>query len=181
MKDLVLFLVFIVLWGSGFAQQQHMEWSKDTRLSWNDFKGTPDASNPFLAVTHAGFGYKYNANQDSIHVETSTHFKPLSSWVKRPSEHLLLHEQLHFDIAEYFRRVFVNKLSKSTVAFGTAKQFIPELYAQTLAELRKEQLRYDEETNHSVNKEKQEAWRRKYYEKLKDSFESRSVHISFTK
>jgi hypothetical protein len=163
------------------ASSQDLPWSKSSPLSWNDFKAAPDENNPFFAVTHAGFGYKYNANQDSLHISTSTNFKPALSWVKKPSDHLLGHEQLHFDIAEYYRRVFVERLSKATIALGSAKQFLPELYAQVLAELRSEQKLYDEQTKHSVDKEAQENWRLKYAERLNRSIDIKALHIGFAK
>jgi hypothetical protein len=179
MKRLSLFLPFFLLFMSVNAQD--IQWSASSKLSWSDFKASPDDSNPFFAVTRAGFGYKYNADQDSIHVTTSTNFKPAQSWVKKPSDHLLIHEQLHFDIAEYFRRIFIERISKATIAFGNAKQSLPDLYSQTIAELRKEQLKYDEETNHSINKELQEKWRLKYQEKLNQSPDKTALHIGFTK
>lgn len=180
MKFLVILSALSFIFFTKTSAQETILWSKN-KLSWSDFKAAPDDSNPFYALTHTGIAYRYNANADSLHLETNTNFKPQQSWVKKPSEPLLAHEQLHFDIAEYYRRVFLDRLNKTPITIANAKQIIPEVYERTLTELRKEQTAYDEETNHSINKEAQEKWREKYQRLLIESYERKTFSVRFAK
>lgn len=181
MKTIVVPLIFTICCSDVFSQEPMIEWSKLAKLTWSDFKAEADRSNPFLAQTFAGFGYKYKFNSDSLQVETSANFKPNKSWVKKSSDALLAHEQLHFDIAEYYRRVFLNRIFKLNLSPASAKQQITSTYEQTLLDLRAEQKKYDEETNHSIDKNKQEEWRIRYVQKLNETFEKKEIRMRFTR
>jgi hypothetical protein len=156
-------LCFSVLCFSQSTEQ--LIWSTK-KLASADFKAEPDENSPFKALSSTGFGYSYKYNNDSLIVETVTHFKPQLSWIKKQDADLLAHEQLHFDITEYFRRLFLIKLAKTPIDINNVKPVIQALYAEVRNELRTWQGTYDEQSDHSVNKEQQQKWAALITEKL---------------
>ena len=84
------------------------------------------------------------------------------------TDYILTHEQGHFDIAEIFARK-LNKLMKEyNFDWNTYRQDLKKIYQDVLDEKEDMQNKYDEETNHSINKEKQEEWLKKISGKLKE-------------
>lgn len=132
-----------------------------------------------MAKTFSTFSYKYTYNRDSLVIETNASFRPKHSWVKKGSEHLLSHEQLHFDIVEFHRRKFVERLKKAVFAPGGIKPLIEQIYNETLIELRATQKQYDEETNHSIIKEAQQQWSDKINSSLRTLSEQVRVKVTF--
>ena len=91
-------------------------WNKNKKLTWDDFKGTPDPNNPHAASSSVGFEYAYECENNIRKTKVICGFKnikaeaifiPSKSWVRKeriPDEHsstvLLNHEQGHFDLAK---------------------------------------------------------------------------------
>jgi predicted secreted Zn-dependent protease len=99
----------------------------------------------------------------------SCYYNPNRSWTKsKDSDYLLAHEQLHFDITE----LFVRKLRKQLAEFGNdcegLSKHIEDYYNRNYKEFVAYQDRYDRETKHSLNKEKQQFWEEKVSRELKE-------------
>lgn len=96
-----------------------------------------------------------------FHVETF--FYPELSWVQSGSknQHLLEHEQLHFDISELHARklrkllysVDASKLNKDS------KEYLNAFYEKIDKERSAMQKAYDNESDHGLNKQAQSKWR----------------------
>ena len=170
-KGISLLCLFLIL---GFSekpnQKERIEW-KGQKLVWADFKALPDKLSPQAAVTSTGIEYKLNIRNDSISINVVCYFRPDLSWVKNPTNHLLNHEQLHFDITEYYKRNFEQQ-ARALIRKSNSKDFpklktaMAELYKLKMNELYNEQELYDQETNSSRNIEMQNKWRKKYNELL---------------
>ncbi len=98
-----------------------ISWSKNTFLSWNDFKAE---SNPAVfedAHTTIRYGFTWVVNSKIVDeqivffiedIRLFVEFHPLLSWVRisESSEELLKHEQGSFDLAELTKRENIRKL-----------------------------------------------------------------------
>lgn len=162
MKNILicLFLIFI---GSD-SNEETLIWDAESKLTWADFKATPDKDSDAVALTASGitFGYSVQTTGKRI-VEFSTvvesHFYPNKSWYKkeRSDVHILGHEQLHFDITELYARKFRQQISELQVNQNVKKQ-LNKLHQDINVELNTAQKKYDLETQHSMDAVKQRRW-----------------------
>jgi predicted secreted Zn-dependent protease len=98
-------------------------------------------------MNNSGFGYTITC-----------HFSKSKSWVLHKTDHILAHEQGHFDIAEVFARKLNKQMSSYVFNKNTYKTELRNIYQGILDEKEALQNQYDAETNHSINKEKQAEW-----------------------
>ena len=154
-----LFTCFINL--TSFAQADKCDtinWTKKTKLNWSNFKAKPDTASSFKAVSVAGIGYNAQNIGDTLMIGIHCSFYTCESWTKSGSGNLLKHEQTHFDIAEYFKRLFIKKLTASQLKRQSAFAQIQSIYEE-IERLRDDfDNKYDSETNFSRNKAKQDKW-----------------------
>ena len=157
--------------GSAQELEESMLWSKERRLTWDDFKGPVPPSAVPAATTASGISYKYSANLLHHEVEldftVEAHFYPNESWYKPDvcDDLILSHEQLHFDISELFARKMRLKLRRTSFT-QDVKAEIRKIYKETLKELSDFQDQYDWETNFSRNTEAQLEWNARIAEAL---------------
>ncbi|WP_217363259.1 DUF922 domain-containing protein [Winogradskyella undariae] len=162
MKTLIFLLSFLFI-GSATSEES-LTWNEDVKLTWADFKGTPDSESDAVALTASGitFGFSVKTSEKKI-VDFSTtvftHFYPNKSWYlkDKSNTYILNHEQLHFDITELYARQFRQKLAKLEVNKNVKAQ-MKRLHAAINEELNETQQRYDMQTNHSLNVKMQKEW-----------------------
>ncbi len=147
-----------------FQEEQTITWHKDLKLQWSDFKGEPKPQETIVATTASGISFGFSTTKFSNGLEDysfniTAHFYPDKSWyVNKPLSNIVLaHERLHFDITELYARKFRKRIInfKFTNAINNEMQSIHNVIIKELSEL---QNKYDAETNHSQNIEKQLAW-----------------------
>tara|TARA_B110000046_G_C12990002_1_gene397413 strand:- start:30 stop:500 length:471 start_codon:yes stop_codon:yes gene_type:complete len=98
-------------------------------LEWTDFSGPIDQESHHEASTRSQLRTPTSWNSDSITGIITAEFIKSKSWVKgTPSDLLLKHEQLHFDITKYHARMF-----RKTVANHRFKSY--ENMTQEVTEL----------------------------------------------
>ena len=161
---LVLFLALI----SGLLiQDKEIVWTKDANLIWADFQGKPQMNSPAAAVTAAGITYNYSISQTNNRITgfdatVLSHFYPEHSWFKKDqiTDHILGHEQFHFNITELHSRLLRKALSKLKPSQDLESR-IKKLYRKTNKDLDAMQRAYDKETNYSTNHEAQREWEKK--------------------
>ena len=135
-------------------------------LNWSDFSGKADKGSPYFAFTFYKIGYRFTnvsfKGDTAIlqGLEVNLDFDHNKSWSKadKQSPELLKHEQGHFDIGRLTVAEIMNTIN-STVFLKN--DFQPKMRAIVTAITKKYNdigIRYDTETNHSVNKEQQEKW-----------------------
>lgn len=169
----MLFSMFLVLTTlqDGFSQPKDckdcIEWSESRRLKWSDFKARPKQHLKAEAMTDSGMSIELKCDGRTSKAVVKCYFNPHKSWTKdKESAYLLKHEQLHFDITE----LFVRKLRAQLVKLGNdceaLSKHIEEYYQRNYKEFVVYQDRYDSESNHSLNKEKQAYWEQKVAREL---------------
>ena len=86
-------------------------WSPVKKLTPADFKAVADTGKTMISFTLTKFAYKVFPQDGAAIVNTSTYFYPCSSWLNKANiRNSIAHEQLHFDIAEYHRRLFIKRI-----------------------------------------------------------------------
>ena len=149
----------VVAFGQNTACKNCMEWSAARPLTWDYFEGRAVSSSPHKAVTDSGLSISFNCEDGKAVVGITCYFSKDGSWTKvTDSDHLLAHEQLHFDITELFAR----KLRKLIADLGTDCQLvnkrIEDLYDKNYQAYARYQQRYDSETQHSIKTDQQKQW-----------------------
>jgi len=159
--------------------REAIPWAPGHPLTWADFRGMgPSDPGIEAARIHIVVSYRFSVAvrkegdmwrawipAGTLGVQCA--MDPTRSWVRPGAElpALLAHEQGHFDLAEVYRRLLKNTLSR-LVAQGkdkvTAKRCLEEQATETaqgiLARLEAAQLRYDEETMHGTDAKAQSTW-----------------------
>jgi len=164
---IVMKLFFLsILWPllTGFSLQENkISWSPTQKLTWEDFRGVPNALDLYVASTNSGisfsFFYKEHNGVELVSTTVVSNFYPDLSWYRphNVSKYILAHEQTHFNITELHARKLREQLS--TLSYNnTYKIKATELYNKIEAERRLMQRTYDKETNHSNNKEEEYKW-----------------------
>ena len=141
-------------------EQNEVEWNKERKLTWEDFKGTPPSitETNAAASTRCGFDVsaESNGSGELIAVTIKNMFFCDRSWVRQDKRNrldLLEHEQAHFDLCEVYARRLRKRVKDSNY-----KLDIDNAIFEVFEAFRKRQKLYDKETNHSRNNEKQVAW-----------------------
>jgi hypothetical protein len=132
-------------------------------LEWTDFSGPVDQGSQHEASTRSQLRTPTSWNSDSITVIITAEFIKSKSWVKgSPSDQLLKHEQLHFDITEYHARLFRKTMANYHFkSYDSVAQEVTDLFNERFQMYEAMQELYDQETNHSKNREAQVAWNKK--------------------
>jgi len=157
----ILLFTFLAFTSLSFAQDKKdelIDWSAIRRLTWDDYKGKPDPNSDAAASTTSYLGIEYNFSNNKITYKIACKFSKNLSWGFAKTDHILGHEQGHFDITEIFAR----KLNKLTGEYrfnkNSFQQDLKKIYDDIQDEKEELQNQYDNETDYSRNKEKQAEW-----------------------
>lgn len=151
----------------GFQPSQDYEtisWSSDRRLSWDDFRGEVPLNSRAAAITASGITYRFSTSGTKgnmqVKFKIDAFFYPTKSWYQPEvcDEVILSHEQLHFDISELYARKLHMRLSNESYTNNDVKAKVKRIYRDINKELNDFQNQYDDETNFSRNRERQQEW-----------------------
>ncbi|WP_346881536.1 DUF922 domain-containing protein [uncultured Algibacter sp.] len=158
-----------------------ISWHASYKLVWDDFKGKPNNNIEPVATTASGitFGFSVTKTEDdqvvSFTSEVFAHFYPEHSWYKPElaNNHILGHEQLHFDITELHVRKFRQRIKQLEVS-NTLEKDLNKIHLTINKELAQMQDNYDDETDYSRNFESQAKWQTN----ITDALDKLSVYKS---
>ncbi len=171
MKKSIFPLAFILplLVLSQLKEEDFINWNENRKLTWDDFKAPPQKLGSTAAMTTTHLGFSYKIANGKISYEIDCRFEKSKSWGLVKNDWVLKHEQGHFDIAELFAR----RLNKATVEYqfnrSSFQNDLDLIYKTVVAEKEKYQQQYDDETDYSRNKDKQEEWLKKIENELNQS------------
>lgn len=159
-----------------------VSWRDSYLLTWQDFRAKPKHNVSAVATTASGITFGFSVREKGARVisfatEVHAHFYPEQSWYKPEwaNNHVLAHEQLHFDITELFARKFRKRISllKTTNNVASRLRAIHKSINEELATFQNE---YDSETDFSRNVAVQLQWDADIKRELKklDHFKSKS-------
>ena len=169
MKAFVILVFICSTMSSAYSQENFITWNDKNQLQWIDFNGPAKDSSNYDAESFAEVRYSYTFNNFSdFKFEVNATFNRNTSWYRREAQStsLLKHEQLHFDIAE----LFAKKLKAEFENFSYTANFkneIAEIFDKKKLQYHLMQEKYDIETSHSLNSEKQRQWEFAIREELK--------------
>jgi hypothetical protein len=155
---LVILLALPTLSGAQEKNEELIPWSASRKLVWSDYKAKPDPNSDAAASTTTYLGIEYNMRNNSFGYKITCSFSKNRSWGLHQNDHILGHEQGHFDIAEIYARKLNKQMSQYKFNKNSYQQDLTKIYQGILKEKEDFQNLYDAETNHSINKTKQAEW-----------------------
>ena len=141
-------------------------WSSARKLNWNDFKGNP-TNEVYAAQSNCAFAQSIIPIVENgagiFYISVRAGFFKESSWVRKDQNTpvILLHEQLHFDIAEWQIRQLRKEIASANLNLGNYLIKINSLYNEAWNRYNAIQNEYDTETDHGTIPEDQEKWAKK--------------------
>jgi hypothetical protein len=149
-------------------REELLNWSASRKLTWADYKASPNPNSDAAASTTTYLGIDYNISTSSFSYKIESRFSKTRSWGLHKTDYILSHEQGHFDIAEVFARKLHKKMSEYQFNRKTYDKDLRKIYEEVTKEKEKTQNEYDGETRHSINKEKQAEWLKKIDKMLRE-------------
>lgn len=173
MKKITLIFIFLLTGLSGFAQKKVSDkqlkdsviWREGYVLEAEDYKAKPKGK---YAVQSAIGMYMYvKEKAGTLVFVVESIFLRSMSFLRTPSEYLLKHEQISFDLCEVHARklrkkIATKKFSKST----NVKQELTNMYKLATAEYDRDRQKYERETEGGLNTAKQQIWADKLAKEL---------------
>ena len=153
-----ILLVILPLFFSLPGEENIIEWSSARKLTWADFKGTPDPSSTNAALTNSSITLSTEYSNKEIRYIVNCKFNKLLSWVRVKNDYILNHEQGHFDIAEAHARLLFKNLNEYKFNSKTANDDVNRIYSETMKEHVSMQKQYDLLSNHSLDTAQQVIW-----------------------
>ena len=170
MKGLLIFpllVLTIAVAGQG-KNEELIRWNDGQKLTWADYQGKPKENSDAAASTATYLGFEFNVGKNGFDYKITCTFSKTKSWGLHKTEYILTHEQGHFDIAEIFARKLNKMMREYKFDKETFKQDLKIIYQSIALEKDAFQNQYDEETNHSIKREKQAEWLKKIGNQLQE-------------
>lgn len=158
--------------------ERQFSWHPDRKLTWNDFRGPVlrDMNDIRAAGTFCGIGFETNSlSEDNSNIEVHVYntFYVDKSWIKEldKDDHILAHEQGHFDLCELYTRKMRAKLNDilRTTDRALLKNAIEQAYTEVQYEYGARQQLYEDETAHGVIYNVQARWQADIAKELKET------------
>lgn len=162
MKEALICIVLLLLvFGFDNYRPYTLIWHQGLALEWSDFRGPRERDTEVDAVTSCGIKCAPSFTREKdIRFEVSCYFNARESWVNRrdANDYLLAHEQGHFDIGEIYARKLRYRLAKHTFDHENINAQVQRIYDEVFDDYTYAQKLYDRQTEHSIDKHKQEEW-----------------------
>lgn len=164
----IMALFIIILLPTAFVQDANEKlWDASSPLTWNDYK-RPDKDKILnvqsSAVTSNAIPFRYrrlgiDSNTYVFEFEVKNVMYRNASWVNPEYKNsaMLAHEQLHFDISEYFARQLLRTFQSATYSHDF-KNEVQDIKNRNVGQVNTMQKLYDEQTIHSQRVSIQLKW-----------------------
>jgi predicted secreted Zn-dependent protease len=150
------------------ADDNLIDWKESRKLTWADFKGSPDPASSNAALTNSSITVEFGYNNKSLTHSIKCRFNKTLSWGRLRNDYILNHEQGHFDIAEAHARLLHKNLTQYTFNSKTVSDDINRIYNDVMKLHVATQKEYDLTTNHSLDTAQQQLWNNKIAAMLKE-------------
>jgi len=170
MKYLICILLFSCV-TPVFAQDSDslIYWKEDRKLSWQDFKYRDDFEGFGKAIILPKIMLSYIIEDDLVSIDVKACMvKGKSSTSDTVSEGLLKHEQIHFDIGEYYARKIRSSEDELNELYDITIEYVDDYLNSLLDEYNEFQTIYDYETAHGSDDKMQEKWNHRVDSLLND-------------
>jgi len=156
----------------------YLLWQDNRPLTWDDFKGKPEKR---FAAASTCYDILKSISKTSTGntITIKAVFFYYKSWKKWPLEEVLWHEQKHFDIVELFARKLRKQISEiKYTSQQDLENKVDALYKVIDKEMDEYQDLYDEESEGSMNGEKQREWNKKVIDEIKALENYKSIMVT---
>lgn len=124
------------------------------QLNWGMFRGEPKPEHTAMSAIHISY-YATELGDGRFKFDSAVvEFDSLNSYTRTSDLYTLRHEQLHIDLAQ----TQVNYINKVARGYTYSKENYEVMIEEMTKRWKKEDDRYDFETNHSINKIAQQRW-----------------------
>lgn len=171
-KYLLIFALYLVTatinaQDQAYDPKEYLQWNEFYKLRWDDFKGSPAEDAAGDAATSVQIKAKPYLVKNKVRYNVYALFNKNKSWTRdQSSAQLLVHEQLHFDLAEVFARKIRKKVRElSGEGINDVKVYNQAIQILLQESNEADQL-YDLETLHGALDQKQAAWAKKIQDEL---------------
>ena len=185
MRSIVLLLAVLLSSFKLPEEKDILVWNADRPLTWDDFRGKPAKRFSAASTTYDIYKYLKPDNERSATVTVEAVFFCNKSWKKLSwiNNSVLIHEQKHFDIAELYARQLRQRISDMKYRdYEDLKQKSDSVYTVIDKEMDVYQDKYDDETDASMNGDKQREWNKMILEEIKklDAYKSTQLKITYS-
>ena len=170
---------------------RYIIWAENINLSWDDFllkSNTENLEAVAFVATGTFWSAEINEKEGIIICYAETYLDRKKSWSLYgdsaivdtcDSNYLLNHEMGHFNITEIYARES-RRLISNIKANSVEEAFkeIEKITKKIMDKRWKEHIKYDKETEHSKNKEKQAKWDKKIAKRLKELEQYKDIAVS---
>lgn len=164
---IVQFIAFLVAAASWQQNNNLIDWNNNRKLTWEDFKGPVDAESKNAALTSSSINIEFGYDDAGLEYTIKCSFNKQKSWVRIKNDEVLAHEQGHFDLAELHARKLHKALKAYKFNARTVSTDVNKIYDSLMNAHHEAQSLYDNETDYSRNKPKQDEWQKKIADELK--------------
>lgn len=183
MKKIVFLILFVSAVFVSHSQDytdttKYIIYSDTMNITWNDFRG--EISTDF-ARTYSEVSMQAVMNECELTYEImSVMVKDRSRQLKDHQEkELLVHEITHFKITEVYTRKMRKEIDSLTaLPLEKVKEQVSAIFRKYLKEAKEFQNKYDDETQHSVIREKQIEWEKRVDEMLEELKAYSDTHVT---
>lgn len=166
-KVFLLTILALPLLYSPHRDDDYIRWDENRKLTWDDFKAPAQKLGNTAAMTTTHLGFSYNVKNGKATYIIDCRFEKNRSWGLVKNDWILKHEQGHFDIAEIFARKLNRDINKYEFDRTNFQKDLDGIYKAVVTEKEQFQQQYDDETDYSRNKPKQEEWLKRIESELK--------------
>ena len=171
--------LFIAFFFFAFQSDDKIPFKDGNFLTWDNFKGKPNTSSPYKALTETTITIDIKTKGDEAIITIQDFFDENLSWTKEKNNTALLgHEQTHFNINEVWTRKLRQKLNGKTYPVKSFQKELNAMHSEIHKESKAMQIEYDKETEHSVNEANQEKWNKKIRNELEKLSAFSGIEVS---
>jgi len=156
-----------------FRDKNVIFWDDNVLLTWNDFRKNYDSRTDYHALSATGIYSFWDCTRNRFSFIIGSVFDRDESWVmswvqfdRKRKGYLLNHEQLHFDLTELYARKLRRTFVQLPNPCARDERELKQIVNDHLEEFQREETRYDEETRHGLDNERQYRWDRRVREQL---------------
>lgn len=144
--------------------QKKIEWSNMRKLTWQDFKSTPQGNNDMNIAAQISCGFSLQNNEkpmfgdENLYVKNT--FKCKSSWVRQGmnTAEVLAHEQGNFDLSEVYARLLRKKLTEENLIVFHKVDQSTMIFNDFFSKYLERRDLYETQTDHGRNADEQARW-----------------------
>ncbi|MBX2827000.1 MAG: DUF922 domain-containing protein [Flavobacteriaceae bacterium] len=178
MKKIIVFVFLLSVnfsYGQEILPDSVMVWNSAKKLMWSDFQGKvgeydfgrASTSYKIVIVPETVLVDEEDRIQGYEKITAHAHFYKTTSWTSTQNYQVLVHERLHFDIAELFARKVRKRFSELKAKKEARFSVYYREYNDIWKECRSLQKQYDSDTDHGRNLEENREWSALIEEELK--------------